>query len=124
MSHQSPFSRPSVIKNEPFRNSLPRERATRASKREIVGGQPAYWRRPGFTDARYLAKLTEWGYEPSEIEQTVIDRSNQSDEDDDEFDVPTCRVCGCTDDEACEGGCSWVEDPEGIGELCSTCADA
>ena len=35
--------------------------------------------------------------------------------------VATCRVCGCTDDEACEGGCYWVEDPEGLGDLCSTC---
>lgn len=31
--------------------------------------------------------------------------------------VPTCRVCGCTDDRACEGGCSWVDS-----DLCSTCA--
>ena len=29
---------------------------------------------------------------------------------------PTCRVCGCTDDEACAGGCHWVED-----DLCSAC---
>lgn len=27
-----------------------------------------------------------------------------------------CRVCGCTDDRACEGGCSWVE-----ARLCSQC---
>lgn len=27
-----------------------------------------------------------------------------------------CRVCGCTDDHACEGGCSWVEE-----DLCSAC---
>jgi len=27
-----------------------------------------------------------------------------------------CRVCGCTDDDACEDGCSWVED-----DLCSSC---
>lgn len=27
-----------------------------------------------------------------------------------------CRCCGCTDDNACPGGCSWVED-----DLCSTC---
>jgi myosin heavy subunit len=32
--------------------------------------------------------------------------------------VRTCRVCGCTDDNACPGGCSWVED-----DLCSACAD-
>ncbi len=32
-----------------------------------------------------------------------------------------CRICGCTDDLACEGGCYWVEDPEGKGNLCSQC---
>jgi hypothetical protein len=30
-----------------------------------------------------------------------------------------CRACGCTDDEACEDGCFWV-DPEHT--LCSQCA--
>ena len=28
-----------------------------------------------------------------------------------------CRVCGCTQDNACPGGCYWVED-----DLCSECA--
>lgn len=28
-----------------------------------------------------------------------------------------CRVCGCTEDNACPGGCCWVED-----DLCSACA--
>lgn len=27
-----------------------------------------------------------------------------------------CRVCGCTEDDACEGGCAWVEE-----DLCSEC---
>jgi len=27
-----------------------------------------------------------------------------------------CKRCGCTDDHACEGGCSWVGD-----SLCSAC---
>lgn len=31
--------------------------------------------------------------------------------------VQRCRVCGCTDDQACPGGCSWVEP-----DLCSRCA--
>jgi hypothetical protein len=35
-----------------------------------------------------------------------------------------CRVCGCTDYSACEGGCWWVPDPEVLGHLCSSCADA
>lgn len=30
--------------------------------------------------------------------------------------VRTCRICQCTDAEACEGGCSWVE-----ADLCSAC---
>jgi hypothetical protein len=34
-----------------------------------------------------------------------------------------CRLCGCTDDEACEGGCAWVDDPAEIGALCSKCFD-
>lgn len=29
-----------------------------------------------------------------------------------------CRVCGCTEDHACAGGCYWVEE-----DLCSKCAD-
>ena len=29
-----------------------------------------------------------------------------------------CTVCGCTQDDACDGGCSWAAD-----ELCSVCAD-
>lgn len=32
-----------------------------------------------------------------------------------------CRGCGCTDAQACPGGCAWVEDPAGTGELCSAC---
>jgi len=31
-----------------------------------------------------------------------------------------CCVCGCTEDRACSGGCSWVVDPEGR-DLCSQC---
>lgn len=30
--------------------------------------------------------------------------------------LPWCRVCGCTDDIACDEGCSWVEP-----DLCSAC---
>ena len=30
--------------------------------------------------------------------------------------VRTCRVCGCTDARACDGGCRWVGD-----DICSTC---
>jgi hypothetical protein len=30
-----------------------------------------------------------------------------------------CRECGCTDERACPGGCSWVEP-----DLCSACVEA
>lgn len=30
-----------------------------------------------------------------------------------------CRLCGCTDMQACPGGCYWIEP-----DLCSACADA
>lgn len=29
---------------------------------------------------------------------------------------PACRVCGCTNGVACEGGCHWIEE-----DLCSSC---
>jgi hypothetical protein len=29
-----------------------------------------------------------------------------------------CRICGCWEDEACDGGCAWAEP-----DLCSACAD-
>jgi hypothetical protein len=35
---------------------------------------------------------------------------------------PRCVLCGCTAEDACEGGCSWVEDPQGqMREVCSRC---
>jgi len=30
-----------------------------------------------------------------------------------------CRVCGCTEERACEGGCYWVDSKK---ELCSACS--
>jgi hypothetical protein len=32
--------------------------------------------------------------------------------------LPTCKVCGCTDDNACPGGCAWVAP-----DLCSQCVE-
>lgn len=34
----------------------------------------------------------------------------------DDEDEPSCRICGCTDDKPCEGGCTWSEP-----DLCSRC---
>jgi hypothetical protein len=37
----------------------------------------------------------------------------------------TCALCGCTDERACEGGCSWVtEDRNDGGNCCSKCAES
>ena len=33
--------------------------------------------------------------------------------------MSTCKVCGCTDERACQGGCFWVDKQETI---CSSCA--
>ena len=46
-----------------------------------------------------------------ECEGPFVDRYGQDDE-------PHCRVCGCSEFDACEGGCYWVEPG-----LCSRCAD-
>lgn len=46
-----------------------------------------------------------------------------SDEKQLDLDEPACRVCGCTENAACPGGCWWVPDPELAGELCSACVE-
>ena len=33
--------------------------------------------------------------------------------------VRTCRICGCTDEEGCFGGCWWTSESD---DLCSRCA--
>lgn len=32
-----------------------------------------------------------------------------------------CRVCGCTENNACEGGCWWAKNEPGSPPLCSAC---
>jgi hypothetical protein len=34
----------------------------------------------------------------------------------------TCRVCGCTDENACAGGCVWIE--PGLCSICALAAEA
>ncbi|MEV1063434.1 hypothetical protein [Streptomyces sp. NPDC050263] len=43
------------------------------------------------------------------------------DDEDGDDDAPRCVRCGCTEDAACEGGCSWVPNRQLI-DLCSSCA--
>ncbi len=33
--------------------------------------------------------------------------------------IRSCRVCGCTDERACFGGCYWVDEED---DICSACA--
>lgn len=35
--------------------------------------------------------------------------------------MTACRICGCTDDLACYGSCTWIDDPADLGPLCSIC---
>jgi hypothetical protein len=41
-------------------------------------------------------------------------------------DGPHCRVCGCTQHRACEGGCAWVREPSWVYKLmppiCTACS--
>jgi hypothetical protein len=38
----------------------------------------------------------------------------------DEYEFGTCRVCGCTEFEACPGGCAWADETH---TLCTNCVD-
>lgn len=39
--------------------------------------------------------------------------------------MTACISCGCTDDEACEGGCYWVaKAPSELAGACSACCEA
>lgn len=56
---------------------------------------------------------------PSPAARRLADRYACTDQDE-----AACRVCGCTDEAACPGGCHWIPDPTGQGDLCSRCAGA
>jgi hypothetical protein len=56
-----------------------------------------------------------WSPEDQEALDIVMVQSTVNASEDGE---QACRVCGCTWNNACSGGCYWVED-----DLCSACAD-
>ena len=82
------------------------------------------WDRRGWT-AEFCdhCQATWWGmrwddtvepqHEP-EVRRAAAERMAQREVD---AIVRTCRVCGCTDERACPGGCYWVAE-----DLCSVCA--
>jgi hypothetical protein len=71
--------------------------------------------------------LVAAGYTPNDADRRYLKPPAAGEGDDYDYEEVeaaaerSCRVCFCTDDEACEGGCRWVRDPEGLGDLCSAC---
>lgn len=58
-------------------------------------------------------EIFAWGLKP---EPKYCDQCGQRIDNEPLFEEQKCRVCGCTDSNACEGGCYWVEP-----DLCSRC---
>jgi hypothetical protein len=51
----------------------------------------------------------DWGYEmDDELELAALSGVQDA--------APRCRGCGCTEGQACEGGCIWATE-----DLCSAC---
>ena len=70
-------------------------------------------------DARKLGEKVNAAVETKKIE--VVDHADEPvvEADFEEKEVEQkCRICGCTQSNACEGGCYWVED-----DLCNKCAE-
>ncbi|MFG1620197.1 hypothetical protein ACGFI3_46250 [Nonomuraea wenchangensis] len=64
-----------------------------------------------------LQALRELRYDP-EVQKVIAEISEALADPDG---GPWCRVCGCTDEAACVGGCAWTPDPLLLGDLCSAC---
>lgn len=80
----------------------------------VCGGESGFGARPMHPDwARSLLRQCQAAGVPYFFKQWG--------EWEEDLDTPICRICGCTDDNACLGGCYWVEDPKGMGDLCSNC---
>lgn len=64
-----------------------------------------------------LAAIRDAQRDP-EVQEAIAELSAVLDAD---SDGPACRMCGCTENRACVGGCWWVPDALMLGELCSAC---
>jgi ParB/RepB/Spo0J family partition protein len=76
----------------------------------------------------WIGLLREYGYEPSDLEKQLLEpqvvtavASDEQNEDGDGELLGLCKVCGCTDDDECDGGCVWMNHER---TLCSACATA
>lgn len=74
--------------------------------RHIVEGLPECWG-DQVVDGQVTINLT--------IQADILDELIEEVQ---RLDMPRCRICGCTDDNACPGGCYWVEE-----DLCSECVE-
>jgi hypothetical protein len=89
------------------------ERAKHMSIEEIAKAVIAYGMTDAFCkDTCKAAKCVGVKPDIKECIQCCINWLNS------EPDEPECRVCGCTEFNACAGGCYWVEP-----DLCSRCAE-
>lgn len=80
------------------------------------------WRSWDDDDRFWLQLLAANGYELSDVERKRLDKipaATAAPEEEPVADVRQCVKCGCTDDQACDGGCTWVAE-----NLCSSCSDA
>lgn len=73
--------------------------------------------------AHHIAFLQGAGYELSKFETGKLKADPESSQPADDYEEPHCRVCDCTENDPCPGGCHWVPDPEQLGDLCSRCLE-
>ncbi|MEU8278173.1 hypothetical protein ACFYOK_37600 [Microbispora bryophytorum] len=104
------------LDEEPLRAIWPVEGDTLASANTQALTEALAGVELGAWDAELLSALGTW---PRSTVATICSwvhrvRAAAAPRDDE----PKCRICGCTENEACPGGCAWVRDPEG-GDLCS-----
>lgn len=85
-------------------------RAIAAARHALAVGQGAWPRR---IEARVIVRDSDWNAHAFDV-RFVSNPTRQA-----VTAVRCCRVCGCTEDRACAGGCSWHR-----ANLCSACAES
>ncbi len=82
------------------------DEAQRAQARNVEKAQER-----AVEEARQAQERAEQEARLAELDQAIDEEAEPA--------PGTCRVCGCTDMQACPGGCSWVDETH---TLCSQCA--
>jgi ParB/RepB/Spo0J family partition protein len=86
--------------------------ATTAKKAPAARAKPGKGRRAAKTATAATATAKDQALDDAED----LDDEEEAEADDDFGEDMACRVCKCTEHNACAGGCSWVQD-----DLCSRC---